>query len=227
MKLRRATEIDSECHADNYYQEFKSGQIVTATVLCTDKHTQIVGYSEQWCAEPHADGEFIYGGAVALSSSSLKSKIRNSIENAAALLAKHYQFRGLISLDTIVQNNYWWLLEVNPRPGATFELHEGSESFLDAHCLAFCDQSPILKSVTKMGEFTAHSVIYASNAFTLPSDWRWPVWVQDRAASGESFEPGDPVCTAYATAESPEIARQIVEDRHHHIVEMVDKLREV
>ena len=96
-----------------------------------------MGFSEQWCAESHSDGEFIYGGAVALSSNSLESNVRNSIENAAALLASHYQFRGLVSLDTIVQNNEWWLLEVNPRPGATFELHEGAESFLAAHCLAF------------------------------------------------------------------------------------------
>ena len=225
LEVRRATEFDFECSADNYYQEFKSGQIVTATVLCTDKYTQIVGFSEQWCAESHSDGEFIYGGAVALSSKSLESNIRSSIENAAALLADHYQFRGLVSLDTIVQNNEWWLLEVNPRPGATFELHEGAESFLAAHCLAFCDQSPTLKSVTNMGEFTAHSVIYASNALTLPSDWEWPMWVRDRATPGESFEPGDPVCTAYATAGSSEMARNTVEDRHHHIVDMIGNLR--
>ncbi len=225
LEVRRATEFDFECHSDNYYQEFRSGQIVTATVLCTDKHTQTVGFSEQWCAESHSDGEFIYGGAVALSSNSLESNVRSSIENAAALLAAHYQFRGLVSLDTIVQNDEWWLLEVNPRPGATFELHEGAESFLAAHCLAFSDQSPTLMSVTNLGEYTAHTVIYASNAMTLPSDWVWPMWVRDRAAPGESFEPGDPVCTAYATAGSSEVARQLVEDRHHHIVDMIGKLR--
>ena len=224
LQVGRATEIDFECSTDIYYQEFKSGQIVTATVLCTEKQTQTVGFSEQWCAESHAGGEFIYGGAVALNANSLESNIRISIENAAAMLATHYQFRGLVSLDTIIQNDEWWLLEVNPRPGATFELHEGTESFLAAHCLAFCDQNPTLKSVTKMGEFTAHSVIYASNAFTLPSDWEWPTWVRDRAASGQSFEPGDPVCTAYATAGSSEMARQIVKDRHHHIVDMISKL---
>ncbi len=225
FRIGRVTEVDFECHADIYYQEFKSGQIVTATVLCTDEQTQTVGFSEQWCAESHVDGEFIYGGAVALSSNALESNIRISIENAAALLAAHYQFRGLVSLDTIVQNDEWWLLEVNPRPGATFELHEGAESFLKAHCLAFCDQNPTLKSVTEMGEFTAHSVIYASNAITLPSNWEWPMWVQDRAASGQSFEPGDPVCTAYATAGNSEMAKQFVEDRHRHIVDMINKLR--
>ena len=224
-EVGQATDIDFKCHDDIYYQEFKSGRIVTATVLCTDEQTQTVGFSEQWCAESHANGEFIYGGAVALSSNSLESNIRISIENAAALLAAHYQFRGLVSLDTIVQNDEWWLLEVNPRPGATFELHEGAESFLAAHCLAFCDQSPNLKSVTNLGEFTAHSVVYASNALTLPSDWEWPMWVRDRAASGESFEPGDPVCTAYATAGSSEMARQIVKDRHHHIDDVIGKLR--
>ena len=225
LEVRRASEINHDYNTEIYFQEFKSGQIVTATVLCTEKHTQIVGFSEQWCAESHSDGEFVYGGAVALSSNSLELNIRSSIENAAALLAAHYQFRGLISLDTIVQNDEWWLLEVNPRPGATFELHEGAESFLVAHCLAFYDHSPTLNSVTNMGEFTAHSVIYASNALTLPSDWEWPMWVRDRAASGESFEPGDPVCTAYATAGSFEMARQIVQDRHHHIVDMIGKLR--
>ncbi len=224
-EVGRATGVDIKCHDDIYYQEFKSGRIVTATVLCTDEQTQTVGFSEQWCAESHSNGEFIYGGAVTLSAHSLESNIRISIENAAALLAAHYQFRGLISLDTIIQNDKWWLLEVNPRPGATFELHEGAESFLAAHCLAFCDQSPTLKSVTNLGEFTAHSVVYASNALTLPSDWEWPTWVQDRAAPGESFEPGDPVCTAYATAESSKTARQIVEDRHHYIVDIIGKLR--
>ena len=76
---------------------------------------------------------FTYGGAVSISREELPDHISCSMERAAQEIVSSFGLRGLASLDMIVNDNGWVLLEVNPRPSATFELHEGEESFLAAH----------------------------------------------------------------------------------------------
>lgn len=208
-----------------YFEKFKTGRTITATVLATAKGAQVVGFSEQWCAEGHPVGDFVYGGAVSISQNDLHERLVDSIEKAANLLVWKFELLGLITLDTIVDGNEFWLLEINPRPGATFELHEGNASFFSAHCDAFEGKHRTLHSATLDGVFTAHSVIYASCAIQVPPDWAWPEWVCDRAAASEPFEPGDPVCTACAEAGDSDAARALVRRRHRQISKTISGWR--
>ena len=221
MSIKFATDSNREAGSGLYFQEFKNGRIISATVLATDVDAQIVGFSEQWCTDSDQQEEFAYGGAVSIASESLPPAVKDSIKQAADSLVAHFGLRGLITMDMIVEEQDWWLLEVNPRPGFTFELHEGSDSLIGAHCSVFCGHYPQVRSTTRDDIFNAHWVVYAPTTWQVPKKWDWPAWVRDRPASNNHFEPGDPVCTVYATAASSDQARQLVEARYHRILSLI------
>ena len=200
-----------------YFQRHIEGRIITATVNCYEDETEIVGFSEQWCATDCYLGQFVYGGAVSLSESELPQEIVEDMKRAAKTLAAKFKLRGLVSLDGIMTQDRWFLLELNPRPSATFELHEGEDSFIGAHIKAFFDEPTYLRSSTLDGELNAHFVIYAQHDFRVPDGMEWPEWVRDLPAEGETFDPGDPVCTVYAKAGDSARAKTRVQTRHREM----------
>ncbi len=208
--------------ADNYYQSFINGKIITATLNCYDELTEVVGFSEQWCAPDSCSGEFVYGGAVSIPKADLSKDMVEEIQGAIKKLAIKFKLRGLASLDMIVTEDQWYFLELNPRPSATFELHEGKSSFLFAHYKAFEGQHLPLRSLTLDGKYMAHFVIYAKHEFSVPNKFDWPNWVRDIPESREAFEPGDPVCTVYASARDSERARTLVNIRHQKLSSIIE-----
>ena len=204
-----------------YYQKYIDGKIITATLNCYDDQTEIVGFSEQWCADECCLGQFVYGGAVSISESELPENMVEDVSRTAKTLAAAFKLRGLASLDWVMTQDQWFLLELNPRPSATFELHEGEDSFIDAHLKAFSDEPVHLRSSTLDGEFNAHSVIYAGHEFRVPEEMEWPDWVRDLPAEGERFEPGDPVCTVFANARDSVCAKAMAHFRHKEMTSRI------
>ena len=227
LEVNYVTPKNSVSNDDYYYEQFKPGKTITATILAAGEHAQIAGFSEQWCAKDHMAGKFVYGGAVSLAEKMLPEQFVISVKKIANLLVSNLGLSGLMTLDMISNGSDFWLLEINPRPGATFELHEGEMSYFAAHCDVFEGKHPTLRSVTEDGIFKAHSVIYASSRFEIPPGWTWPKWVRDRAAPGVSFWPGDPVCTVYSKANSSMAARAHVEQRHSQISEVIGSWRQL
>ena len=208
-----------------YFQKYCPGRIVTATVYSHNGGTEIVGFSEQWCDESSVMPPFTYGGAVSIAREELPNYISCSMKRAAQAIVSSFGLRGLASIDMIVNNNEWVLLEVNPRPSATFELHEGKESFLAAHWKAFDGEEVSLRSMTHESVFNAHAVIYASSPMRVPTEWSWPSDVRDLPASEETFQIGEPVCTAYAEAQCSALAKDQVLKRHQQLCTMMEHWR--
>ena len=208
-----------------YFQKYCPGRIVTATVYAYDGGAEIVGFSEQWCDESSVTPPFTYGGAVSIAREELPDHVSCSMEQVAQEIVSSFGLRGLASLDMIVNDNGWVLLEVNPRPSATFELHEGEESFLAAHWKAFDAEEVSLRSMTLDNVFNAHAVIYASSPMRVPSEWSWPSDVRDLPASEETFRIGEPVCTVYAQAQCSALAKDQVLKRHQQLCTMMEQWR--
>lgn len=222
MEVSYVSAKNSVSSENFYYEEFKTGKTITATILADGENAQVVGFSEQWCAKAHIAGDFVYGGAVSVAEKILPEPFVISVKKIAKSLVSNFDLSGLMTLDMIMDGSQCWLLEINPRPGATFELHEGEASYFAAHCDVFEGKYPSLRSITEDGIFMAHSVVYASTRFEIPPGWDWPDWVRDREAPGASFCPGDPVCTVYAEAKDSNEARMLVEQRHSQICEIID-----
>ena len=212
-----------------YYQIFVEGKTISATVLATETDAEVVGFSEQWNACGVTQFPFAYGGAVSISPNEISQEVAAAVRKAAKTIVAKYSLRGLITIDTIVNGEQWYLLEVNPRPGFTMELHEYESSFFPAHCAAFEDsaQKFNVNSATEDNEFVAHSIIYGSKGIKAPENWFWDSWVVDRPSPGDLFFMGDPVCTVVASAKSSDDARKKVKARHKATVERLKQWESV
>ncbi len=201
----------------HYYQQYLPGRSMSAMVLCNGKRSQIVGYSEQWRDETIPSKPFQYGGAVSVPLESVSPSLRESIEHAAVSIVQETGLCGLNTFDIIVNGDEWWLLEINPRPGFTFELHE--QDVCDAKNGLF-----IWHVRTALGEVPnyvedenkcckAHVVVYAAKKIRIPTDWRWPLWVTDIPQAESIIDRGSPVCTVHAQSNTLNEAKERVSSR--------------
>lgn len=211
---------DQSSASQYYFQRHIQGKTISATVLAGDHGNQIVGISEQWCSEVDEDRPFTYGGAVSIDSQQILKSSLISIKQHINDVISHFSLRGLLSFDMIVDGDSWYLLEVNPRPGFTFELHEGGDSFIEAHWNVFDAKQTEVRSISLDGIFRAHYVVYAFDNIRVPADWKWPEWVTDQNRSDVRVSRCEPLCTVNAECSSSESARQLVIERHQTITEI-------
>ena len=205
---------DSRNNAD-YWQQYVQGRNLSVTILSDNTSAYIVGYCEQWCLE-NEEQPYTYEGAVTLSSEELTEWLRANIRDAAQTLTEEMGLCGLWCIDFIASEDQWWLLEINPRPGMTFELHEQDreESFIHWHIATFNDQLPNIKY--RFNQHRGHAVVYADEHAVI-ANVNWPAWAKDRPQSGTSIEQGQPVCTVYAAGESAVAVRAKLHERSREI----------
>jgi predicted ATP-grasp superfamily ATP-dependent carboligase len=201
----------------SYFQRYVCGRSLSATLLADARNAQVLGYCEQWCAEGIEGHPFTYGGAVTLDPGTLPKSLTRSVEDAANAVAGELGLRGLCSLDFILDGERWSLIEINPRPGATAELHEHSENLFSQHVEAVHGRLGRQRPSDRRGS-RAHSVIYAPRRARVPARWTWPSWVSDLPDPDTLFERAAPVCTVHAGAADRTSARRRTRARHQQIL---------
>jgi uncharacterized protein len=196
-----------------YYQRRVAGQAISASFLATRHQTHIIGFSEQWRA-PNARDPFRFGGAVR--PAWISSALRAELTEAIARIAAEFDLTGLNSADFIVgDEGEWWLLEINPRPGATLDIFDMGDPPLFALHLeaAFGETIP---AVPTLRGAAATQIVYASQAISVPPDLRYPSWTVDRPRPGVGLMVNDPFCTVLAQEENACEAKALCAERGRH-----------
>jgi predicted ATP-grasp superfamily ATP-dependent carboligase len=184
----RAGAGDRSQDVDEYWQRYIEGRSISLLFLRDSRALTPIAWSEQWTA-PCAQTPFRYGGAAGPieGPSDLLGRL-DALTNALGV-------RGLASADFLDDGERYWLLEVNPRPGATLDLFdEDADPLLARHLAALADKSlPPLRSRSP----NASEIVYADATFVV-STREWPDWVADRPAPGTRIRGGAPICTVSA-----------------------------
>lgn len=192
-----------------YLQRTVRGRTISALFLADGHRAEVIGYCELW----HADlpqTPFLYGGGVRLMQ--VGRRLQQTLQGAAAQLARAVGLRGLCGIDAVVDDEgRAFVLEVNPRPPATFELYRGEGDLLAGH-VAAC-RGRLARRLAQGGAPRAHAVIYAHRPLLIPADVCWPEWTADRPPGGRTLARGEPVCTVFAQGADPATARQRVQAR--------------
>lgn len=196
-----------------YYQRRAYGQAVSALFLAARGDARVIGFSEQWRA-PSAREPFRFGGAVR--PAGIAPALQAELTQAVYRIAAEFELVGLNSADFIVgDNGEWWLLEINPRPGATLDIYDMAETSLFAmHLDAVMYET--LPAVPELDGAAATQIIYASQALSVPSDLRYPGWTVDRPRPGVSLMVNDPFCTVLAVEENACEAKALCAERGRH-----------
>jgi predicted ATP-grasp superfamily ATP-dependent carboligase len=192
-----------------YWQERVTGEPVSALVLASGGTALVIGLSSQW-ADPAHGATFRYGGAVWPADLALATA--NALDAAAAGVVEVAGLVGLNSVDFLVAEDGWHLIEINPRPGTTLDIFRSAEPNLFAlHVDACRGQLPL--KVPKFTGAAAARIVYASREVKRVPEFDWPEWTADRQPPGTSVGAGAPLCTVLADAPTAAEARRLVVER--------------
>lgn len=193
-----------------YLQRRLRGRTVSVLFLADGSNVEVLGYSELWHALALPETPYLYGGAVRLPE--LGDRLSDALCRAAAQLTASLGLRGLCGIDALVDDEQRaFVLELNPRPPATFELHQGGRNLLAEHIGACRGRLPA--RALSEGPARAQAVLYARRPLRIPTDVCWPEWTADRPAAGRDIARGEPVCTVFARGDEPLVAVQRVTAR--------------
>jgi uncharacterized protein len=192
-----------------YYQSRVSGTPVSALLLANGVSAIVLGFSEQWaCPTPHHP--FRYGGAVR--PADIAAGLAERLAESACRLAAALSLTGLNSADFMVDGDDFWILEINPRPGATLDIFEaGGGSLFSLHMQACA--GGLIDGAPRLDGAKASAIFYADRDVVAPAQFDWPNWSADRPNAGIAIKAGEPLCTVHAGAATGVEARALVDER--------------
>jgi predicted ATP-grasp superfamily ATP-dependent carboligase len=127
---------------------------------------------------------------------------------------------GLNSIDFLVDGNAVWLLEINPRPGATVDIFEPAAGSLVALHVEAC-HGVLPAHVATASDARASAIVYADVDIVRLPRVDWPDWIADRSHPGTCATAGEPLCTVLARAPSADAARRLIEQRSEAILSKI------
>ncbi|CAG0990358.1 hypothetical protein MTYP_02250 [Methylophilaceae bacterium] len=198
----------------SYYQQEIPGIPVSILFAADGTRARAVGFNQQWLA-PTPLMPYRYGGAV--SRAELPLAVRQQLLEAAQKLTSAVGLRGLNSLDGIMAGERLWILELNPRLTATFDLYPaGNGALFELHMQASAGN---LANWPSLGEQArAHYIVYAPGSMRVPGHFDWPDWTADLPRAGSHIEAGDPVCTVTAEGSSADEAVMLMAERVRQLI---------
>ncbi len=206
--IRRAS-ADARARPRRYFQQLIEGERISISAVVADDGI-ITMASHQWCA-PGPALHFRYGGAVSLSESSTADRL--NMLASVSKLASALELHGLASFDFMVSGGRSYLLEINPRPGATIDIFDDDQGTLfQAHTDA-CQGKPLERRGNDAKSYKAAAVLHADRGALTLGKFDWPKWAADRGAPGTHIAPGAPIATVFATAETPDAAEALARAR--------------
>lgn len=199
--------------ADCYYQRRVGGRPIGVSFLADGRSATLLGFSEQWASPAGGGTSFLFGGA--LQPAPVDPAVARAMPAVLDQLAAELALVGLNSLDMLVDDDRWAVIEVNPRPGANLDIFDapGDVPIFELHLRACAGDLPAAGEVPQSSQAAAMAVVYAERRSLVPADVDWPDWVADRPAPGATIEAGAPVCTVLARASGPAAVRRLADAR--------------
>jgi uncharacterized protein len=192
-----------------YYQRHVSGAPVSALALANGRRAVILGFSSQWLS-PTRQCPFRYGGAIR--PAPLPPQSAQTMADATARLAGAMGLVGLNSIDFIVADDTFWVLEINPRPGATLDIFEPTARPLFALHVAACDGT-LPSDPPELEGAMAQGFVYADREIVSFPAIEWPDWTVDRQRAGTTVRVGAPLLTVLASGSPVEATLELLASR--------------
>jgi predicted ATP-grasp superfamily ATP-dependent carboligase len=190
-----------------YYQRRAPGRPVSVLVAGDGAGGAVsLALSEQW-PDPTPERPFRYGGAA--TPASLTDRLAGALGETAARVAAASRLRGLGSVDALVDDATFSILELNPRPGASLDAYERASGYplFGTHVEACRGRLPPWP-LPAPARAAASAVSWAPERVVVPEGFRWPTWTADRGVAGTVVPAGGPICTIFGEALTAAEARR-------------------
>ena len=218
--VKIASEDAASC-GKTYCQRKVDGCSVSALFVANGERTLMIGFTDQW-SNPTREAPLRYGGAVRPASLNRHQKL--ALGQIVGRISNALGLRGLNSADFIIEDQSYWLIEINPRPGATLDIFDEVSAPLFSMHVEACRGS-LPERAPRYGGAAAAAILYATRRVESFPRLDWPEWTADRQRAGTRIEVGEPICTVRAKARTRSLARARVEERLGSISALVEGKR--
>lgn len=194
--IRRLSEAQAAVDSACYFQREIAGPVLSVSFLADGHEARIVGFNTLWTAADQRRG-FSYGGAV--NRAPLAAAQRERLGAHVQALVAELGLIGLNGLDVVMAGGEPLVLELNPRPGATFELYDArpGQGLLAWHIRA-CQGSLPPPRAWASSPIRGHEIVYADRPLSIAAGAVWPDWCTDRPWPGSRIGRQEPLCTVHA-----------------------------
>jgi uncharacterized protein len=206
----RRVRIDEAYAPDIYFQRHVEGVCASVLFLADGHQARIVGFNEVW-SRSAGDAPFAYAGAI--NRVELAPALRSRISSDLCVLAEALGLVGLNGMDFIVDRDGYRVLEINPRPTATIDLHDdqAAGTLFDLHLRACAGALPPALHISDT--VRAHAIVYSTAERRQFSRRAFPDWCSDLPADATGIAKGMPLCTVHASGRSASEVRRLLERR--------------
>lgn len=193
-----------------YWQRYISGFPMSVTFLACAGQVSILGFNHSW-TQAIAGQAFLFAGIA--SHAAIAQGVEMAITRSLNKLATVYNLQGLGSLDFILADQHYYVLEINARPPASAQLY--GNGLFSGHFEASLGLCPEELAVSSLP--AAYQIIYAPGEIRIPLRMVWPTWTYDIPENGAIISKGHPICSIIASENSAEqVSHQLLE-RHQFI----------
>jgi predicted ATP-grasp superfamily ATP-dependent carboligase len=128
-----------------------------------------------------------------------KSALLDEFRRAVSAMASYFGLKGAAGADFIYDGGRLWLLEINPRISASFELVEllSGVNIFSLHLSAIGGRLPPERDGLLDGPFRGKGIIYAPKDLTAPDTGAWYNYSRRDIPHPKALLPaGAPICTS-------------------------------
>jgi uncharacterized protein len=199
-----------------YFQKLVDGNRISAgAIFAKDKN--LVSLTRQWIS-PSAEHPFRFGGCVSMPA--VDDRLRRQIAQSAKRVATELNLIGLASFDFIVSAGVPYLLEVNPRPGASLDILDDGGELFAAHIAVWTGANNFPgQEIARAAK--AIAILHADRGPITLGETPWPDWSADRGAPGTFVPRGAPLATAFGEAPTTDAAEALARARLAELEDLI------
>jgi predicted ATP-grasp superfamily ATP-dependent carboligase len=206
-----------------YFQKLLEGERLSIGALFAKRTTFggggfLVAITRQWIS-PTSEQPFRFGGAVSRPDvdQDLYARLAASTSSVGAMLG----LVGMASFDFIVSGGSHYLLEVNPRPGASLDVLDEEDGHLFSAHIDAWNGVCFSPGARPSRPARAAAILHADRGPILLGDTPWPEWSADRGAAGSFVPEGAPLATAFADAPTADAAEALARTRLAELEDLI------
>lgn len=207
-----------------YWQQEISGETISALFITDGTDLQCLGISELHSYAPMENYPYVYLGATA--NKKLDYILYEKIISYTNKIINYFRLEGVFSLDMILsekgKDTNLYVLEVNPRLSATYELYERINpdlNLVDEH-IRVCEGERLSKLMLSEA-MSAYRIVYAKDDRMVGANVDWPPWSKDIPEPGRQVLCHEPICSIYADEAEGDL-KQLLDEREKIILNHIN-----
>ncbi len=206
-----------------YFQKLFDGERLSIGGLFANRtpfagEGSLVAVTRQWIS-PSPEQPFRYGGAV--SKPDVDRDLYARLAASASSVATDLNLVGMASFDFIISGGSHYLLEVNPRPGASLDVLDEEDGYLFSAHVAAWNGAYVSAGPRPVRPARAAAILHADRDPVTLGETPWPEWSADRGTPGTFVPKGAPLATAFAEAATADAAEALARARLAELEDLI------